>query len=94
MTRLLIALAIAVALSLFMPLMLEWRSAAWFGWRVEIPPLPKAAPQLHAAGEEPDTECVLWADIKPWAITRCESWEDETVCYIATSGFLQCFKPD
>lgn len=41
-----------------------------------------------------DTECVLWADIKPWAITRCESWEDATVCYLATSGFLQCFKED
>jgi hypothetical protein len=47
-----------------------------------------------AAPATPDTECVLWADIKPWAITRCESWEDATVCYIATSGFLQCFRSD
>lgn len=50
-----------------------------------------AAPATPA---QSDTECVLWADIKPWAITRCESWEDNTVCYLATSGFLQCFKED
>lgn len=54
-----------------------------------IPPL-----KAQAAPAQSDTECVLWADIKPWAITRCESWEDNTVCYLATSGFLQCFKAD
>jgi hypothetical protein len=47
-----------------------------------------------AAPSTPDTECVLWADIKPWAITRCESWETGETCMIATSGFLQCWRQE
>lgn len=45
---------------------------------------------VAATPAQSDTECVLWADIKPWAITRCESWETGEVCMIATSGMLVC----
>lgn len=79
MTRLLVALTIAVLLSCFE-----------FGWRVELPPMPRLIPQLHAKAAQGDTACILWADIKPWAITRCTSWETGEVCMIATSGFVVC----
>ena len=79
MTRLLLALAIAAVLSFVN-----------VRWEVTLPPLPNVAPQLHAAGGGSDTECVLWADIKPWAITRCESWETGEVCMQSTSGMLVC----
>lgn len=45
---------------------------------------------LRAAPATSDTECTLWADTKPWAITRCESWETGEVCMVATSGFVVC----
>lgn len=48
--------------------------------------------QAVAAPATPDTECILWADIKPWAITRCESWESGETCFIATSGMMDCWK--
>ena len=82
MTRILIALALAVTLSCFE-----------FGWRVELPSLPGLQPQIapvEASGGGGDTECVLWADIKPWAVTRCEDWNTGEICMIASSGMMQC----
>ena len=62
--------------------------AFWLLYMAALPSIEaQAAPAAPAQG---DTECVLWADIKPWAITRCESWETGEVCMIATSGFLVC----
>lgn len=79
-TRLLIAATVAVILSCYT-----------FEWRVELPPLPNITPRLHAqAAQDSDTVCEVWADIKPWAITRCESWETGEVCFVATSGMLVC----
>lgn len=33
--------------------------------------------------------CELWADIKPWSITRCQGEWGE-VCFLATSGMMAC----
>lgn len=43
---------------------------------------------LRAQGDE--VTCELWADTKPWSITRCSDSWGETTCMIASSGFLQC----
>lgn len=37
-----------------------------------------------------EVTCEVWADTKPWSITRCADGWGETVCYLASSGFMQC----
>lgn len=83
MTRLLLALAIAVTLSL-----------VEFGWRVEIPPLPapRVAPQLHAAPVDEPDDCPLIGNAGGTNIYRCLDWEMGKVCYVNSYGFLFCLE--
>lgn len=44
----------------------------------------------QAAPATPDVECVEWASVPPWSITRCEDWQSGEVCLVASSGFVVC----
>jgi hypothetical protein len=77
MTRLLIALTIAVLLSCFE-----------FGWRVELPPLPRLIPQLHAqAAPTPISDnCEAIGTVGLLELYFCET--DYGDLYVNSFGFM------
>lgn len=48
------------------------------------------APVQAAPSNAPDVECYPWADAEGWTITRCEDWNNNESCLIASSGFVAC----
>lgn len=76
MTRLLIALTIAVILSCYE-----------FGWKVQLPPLPNIAPRLHAQAAPPISDnCVEVANVGLLDVYFCES--DYGNFYVNSFGFM------
>jgi hypothetical protein len=42
------------------------------------------------AADEAEVTCAMWADTKPWSITRCEDAFSGEICFVASSGMMAC----
>lgn len=43
-----------------------------------------------ATPAEPDVTCATWASTNEWTVTRCEDEYSGEICFLSSSGMMQC----